>query len=133
MTASCAKNIRMSDRKTPHKIEVGIRLRILMAELEILTAKRLAEVVGGERSAADNWLNGVAFPPPEAVRKLGEVYKLPLFDWLFTGSPVALPTQVWIRLSARMEGLVPPPVFVEGSLPAVDVQPAVPAKGRRAR
>lgn len=83
--------------------QVARRLRALMLDAGLGSVQQLADLVGAERSAASNWVNGYNLPPVEKMTRLSEELRVNL-DWIYRGVEDALQTQISIRLSAILSG-----------------------------
>jgi hypothetical protein len=112
---------------------LGKRLRAIMAHLEIETVREFAATLGAERNAVSNWINAATSgnpPPVPAMLKLIERERDLTLDWIYTGNPARLPTGLFIRLSALMDGAKIPesnPDLAEN--PELPAQPPRPGRG----
>jgi hypothetical protein len=105
---------------------VGERLRAVMADpdLGVETVDDFAKLVGADRSAASNWLNGYNLPRVPCMGRLIERSPDLTLDWIYFGTPDRIPLKTYIKLQALMERVrvpvVPPePPEQEPPEPAV--------------
>jgi transcriptional regulator with XRE-family HTH domain len=91
-----------------HPKQVALRLRAVMADLDMKTVAELAEFLGAERSQVSNWLQGYNLPPTKWMNELCLKRRGLTLDWIFRGISDALPSALAIKLEALEQGMEVP-------------------------
>jgi transcriptional regulator with XRE-family HTH domain len=89
--------------KDPWNLEIAARLRAAMAECEIDTTERLAEILHEPSSRVRNWVNGTSRPMAADARRLKGILGVTM-DWLYDGDAAGLPGGKYTRLSMALAG-----------------------------
>ena len=106
-------NLRLMPETNPKR--VGERLRAVMRDpdLGIATVDDFAKLVGADRSAASNWLNGYNLPRVPCMGRLIDKYPDLTLDWIYFGLPDRIPLKAYIKLQALLEQVGVPSVLPE--------------------
>jgi transcriptional regulator with XRE-family HTH domain len=98
---------------------VAHRVRVTAYELGYRSAQSFAEYLGANRPQVAAWFNAVAMPPVKYMNKLAVERGITL-DWIYRGDGSGLSHALYIRLTAAMEAVEPPPDVEPEPEPAQD-------------
>lgn len=87
--------------KDPWNVEIAARLRAAMAEAEVDTVERLADMLNEPASRIRNWANGTSRPMAADARRLKVALGVTM-DWLYEGDSAGLPQGKYIRLMGAL-------------------------------
>jgi hypothetical protein len=102
--AKCASFSGVTDKAVDSQM-VALRLRAVMADLELDTVAQLAKLLGAERSQVSNWLQAYNLPPPRWMTVLCRKRPGLTLDWIYRGVADAVPIALAIKLEALVQGL----------------------------
>jgi len=85
--------------------KVALRLRAIMADLDLATVSEFAKFLHAERSQVSNWLQGYNLPPARWMDILCRRRPGLTLDWIYRGVADAVPMALAIKLEALQQGL----------------------------